>query len=235
MAKKKKNPEAYCLTAFNSLNANRDQWNCGDSDFFRPITRIMYEAVVQSGYDRLDFISERAFQDILECLDKNISLGKCKTITYDHHLSPQFCGRMVMDNPEKYLDNYEDFKKVFYAARQVVLVTKKENSAVASLSQVDQKTGRYIVYKPTDEKYKTIESSFMKHSEKLNNPARSKWDQKNLPENLIVSCELEEVYGGSNKDVIRDLLKYEERYLEKVSDWSNFEAINKLLQEDCNV
>jgi hypothetical protein len=136
-----KNPEKYCRVAYKSLYANRDEW--GTPDAHRPITRIMYDQVFSSGCDKtLGLISERA-----------AALPKSKRCD-DHYLSPQFVGRMVMDNQERFLNNYESFKEVFYLARRTIAVTKPENNALSEFT--NNRSGIYRVYIPTDKKYEAL-------------------------------------------------------------------------------
>ncbi len=41
-------------------------------------------------------------------------------ITWDHYTRPQAQSYMIYDNPEKYLFDYETFRKLFYDARKAV-------------------------------------------------------------------------------------------------------------------
>lgn len=135
-----KNPEKYCRVAWNCLTANKDSW--GDPESFRPITRIMYDQVFCSGYDRtLGLVSKRALE-----------LPKSKRCS-DHYLSPQFIGRMVMDNQERFLNCYENFRKIFYLSRRIIDVTKPENTALSVLTHNAGGADGYSIYEPTDKKY----------------------------------------------------------------------------------
>jgi hypothetical protein len=133
----KKNWEAYCETAFNNMNGNLKNW--GKADYYRPITRTFYINVFDcAGVNHTGFISKNA-----------IDYPKDRTL--DHCLSPQFVGRMIMDNPEKFLSDYELFKNLFWLACSTVTVTKKENT---SLSMLTENNGYdYKVYVPTNLKY----------------------------------------------------------------------------------
>ena len=115
MSKKpKKNWEAYCETAFNNLRSNVKNW--GKEDYYRPITRTFYINVFDcAGINHLGFISENA-------------INNRKQQTLDHCLSPQFIGRMVMDNPDKFLSDLGTFKDLFWRACSTITVTKKENT-----------------------------------------------------------------------------------------------------------
>ena len=111
--KNSKNWKAYCQTTFNSLRANVNNW--GNPDFFRPITRLYYIGVFDCGTsNHLGLISEEALNNPTER-------------TKDHCLSPQFIGRMIMDNPEKYLEDYDIFENLFWLSCSLITVTKEEN------------------------------------------------------------------------------------------------------------
>ena len=71
-----------------------------------------------AGTNPTGFISETALQN---------KLNKEKT-GQDHYLSPQFMGRMILDNQEKYLCNLETYTKMFRIACSTVEVTVDENS-----------------------------------------------------------------------------------------------------------
>jgi hypothetical protein len=71
--------------------------------------------------------------------------------THDHCLSPQFIGRMIMDNPKVYLDNYDNFKRIFWLGCSTITVTKKENTALSLLTVNNGYD--YKVHVPTNLKY----------------------------------------------------------------------------------
>ena len=58
---------------------------------------------------------------------------------------------MIMDNPEIYLENYENFKKMFWLGCSTITVTKKENTSLSLLTDNDGYD--YKVYVPTNLKY----------------------------------------------------------------------------------
>jgi len=138
--KRKKNWEAYCETAFNSMKANIHNW--GKPDFDRPLTRIFYINVFDSGFfNCTKIISENALHNKLS--------GK-KTV-HDHYLSPQFVGRMILDNPEIYLEDFEVFKNLFFLCTKTIVVTAEENNLLSSLTSNDGVD--YVVKVPTYLKY----------------------------------------------------------------------------------
>ena len=135
----KHNAHVYCKLSYNNLKANMQHW--GDPDWTRPLTRIFYNAMFECGKISTGLISEKALHN---------KLIKEKT-THDHYLSPQFMGRMILDNQEKYLSDYETYKEIFYLACSTVEVTVEENS---DLRQFTSNTDNdYKVFVPTDEKY----------------------------------------------------------------------------------
>ena len=118
MTKEIKNPEEYCRTAFNSMKANLYRWGKPETDL-RSLTRIYYVNVHDSGYDPLNYISE-------EAIPYRLNL-QTKKITSDHYTRPQMQSRLIYNNPDKYLSDYDIFKKLFFDARKTVIITKDEN------------------------------------------------------------------------------------------------------------
>jgi len=138
--KKSKNWKSYCQTTFNSLRANVDNW--GNPDFFRPITRLYYIGVFDCGTsNHMGLISHEA-------------LHNPKERTKDHCFSPQFIGRMIMDNPEKYLEDYTIFENLFWTSCSLITVTKEENRQLSMLTENDGID--YKVYVPTNLKYQHL-------------------------------------------------------------------------------
>ena len=174
--KSSKNWKAYCQVAFNALNANIDNW--GDPDFYRPITRLFYEQVFSSGYNHSGLISEEA-------------MNNPEQRTNDHCLSPQFICRMIMDNSEIYLSDYDIFENLFNLARMTICVTKNENKQLSMLTDNDGKD--YRVYVPTDLKYQHL-------GIKLYKKIGSQWkDSVEYDDNIIPAP--------------KDLLNYEKNFL----------------------
>ena len=171
-----KNWKAYCETCFNALNSNIDNW--GNPDFFRPITRSFYEQVFSSGYNHTGLISENAMNNPTKR-------------THDHCLSPQFICRMIMDNSDIYLDNYDIFENLFYLARTSICITKKENKQLSLLTE--NKGIDYKVHIPTNLKYQHL-------GIKLYQKTGARW--KDAVE-----------YGDNIIPAPADLLDYEKRFL----------------------
>ena len=122
----KKDWKAYCETSFHSLKANFHNW--GKPEFYRPITRIYYINVFDSGLCNFTgMISENALQN-------KLNDGK---VVHDHCLSPQFIGRMILDNHEIYLEDYDKFQELFWISCSTVIVTAEENTALSDLTLND--------------------------------------------------------------------------------------------------
>ena len=135
--------QEYCETAFNGLRANVHNW--GKPEFSRPITRIYYIGVFDCGTpNHTGFISEAAYHN---------KLVRGKTV-HDHYLSPQFVGRMILDNPDTYLQDFEVFRDIFWKSCATVVVTAGENIRLSSLTTNDGND--YKVSVPTDEKYASL-------------------------------------------------------------------------------
>ena len=101
----KKNSFSYCEGSYLSLKATMHKW--GDPNWTRFLTRIFYNSMFGAGTNPTGFISEAALQN---------KLKKEKTCQ-DHYLSPQFMGRMILDNQEKYLCDLETYTKMFKTNR----------------------------------------------------------------------------------------------------------------------
>ena len=97
----KKNSYSYCEGSYLSLKATMHKW--GDPNWTRFLTRIFYNSMFGAGTNPTGFISESALQN---------KLNKEKTCQ-DHYLSPQFMGRMILDNQEKYLSDLETYTEIF--------------------------------------------------------------------------------------------------------------------------
>ena len=136
----KKDWKAYCKTSFNALKSNLEDW--GKPEFYRPITRIYYINVFDCGLSNFTgLVSEKALEN---------KLNK-KKVVYDHCLSPQFIGRMILDNPDKYLTDYSVFKSLFWESCKTVMVTQEENFALAALTENNGQDYKVLV--PTNKKY----------------------------------------------------------------------------------
>ena len=139
----------YSRVAFEALKANQQLWATGDQDAQRAVTKIYYDLVFSSGYNRTGLISEAAVTAKLNG----------KKVTEDHFLSPQFLARLIMDTPDPFLTNYKAFEKLFAQARQVIVVTPAENKALSQLTT--NLNGQFIVHIPTVHKYQHLNMNLM--------------------------------------------------------------------------
>ena len=181
-SKIKKDWKAYCKTSFNALSANIENW--GIPEFYRPITRIYYINVFDCGLSNFSgLISENALTNKVNG----------KKVVHDHCLSPQFIGRMIMDNPDKYLKNYSDFESIFWESCKTILVTQEENFALAALTE--NNGDDYKIYVPTDKKYNHLNINL--HFRPNRN---GRWSETvHLDTNMI--------------DTPKNLLEYEKQYI----------------------
>ena len=118
MTRAPKNPDEYCLTAFNSMKANFYRWEKPET-CIRSMTRIFYVNVHDSGKDAIGLISK-------EAMKYKIESSKKKT-TDDHYTRPQAQAYMIYDQPDKYLSDYDEFRKIFFDARKTITLTKEQN------------------------------------------------------------------------------------------------------------
>lgn len=180
----KKNWKSYCEVAFNDLRANLAKW--GDEDCSRPITRGFYIRVFDlAQVNHMGLISEQA-------------LNNPKQRTHDHYLSPQFIGRMIMDNPNPYLEDYELFENLFWLACSTITVTKAENKQLSLLT--DNKQQNYKVLVPTDLKYKHLGINLYEAKNQIKRGHR--WNLNTVSE-----------YVYDKLPAPSDLLEYERRFL----------------------
>lgn len=147
--------EIYCQIAFNCLKANLYLWKLypNDKDVLRGVTRPYYDLVhslsIPSGFITIKALEEK----------RNDSKWiLCK----DHCYSPQFIARMIMDNPEIYLEDYEKFKKLFYIACTTIDITPEENRALSLLTS--NRGNGYKIYVPTDKKYQHLNIQLVKRN-----------------------------------------------------------------------
>lgn len=173
---------AYCETTFNSLRANLGNW--GRPEFARPITRIYYIGVFDTGTPNpTGLISENAL--------KNKSLKK--KVVHDHCLSPQFISRMILDNPRTYLSSIEEFQQIFLLSCQTIVVTAEENLELSYLTSNDGVD--YQVKVPTHMKYNHLGIKLYKRPDNT-----IRWN-KSVP------------YDTNILDVPDELKEYEKKFL----------------------
>ena len=147
----KKDWTKYATVAFEAMKANITLWATGDPDTQRAVTKIYYDLVFSSGYQKTGLVSEGAV-----ALHK---AGKGKQNDDDHILSPQFVARMIMDEPQVWLTDLKKFTQLFGVCRQTILVTSTENHQLRQLTKNDRNT--YTVAVPTDKKYAFLNINLM--------------------------------------------------------------------------
>lgn len=144
--------KAYCETTYNSLRSNIHNW--GKPEFARPITRIYYIGVFDCGTPNpTGFISETAFNNKI----------KGKKTVHDHYLSPQFIGRMILDDPDNYLSDFSVFQSLFWKSCSTIVVTAEENIELSKLTL--NENDEYKVFVPTDKKYSHLGIKLYKRPE----------------------------------------------------------------------
>jgi hypothetical protein len=177
--------EVYAEGTFNNMRANAHNWERSFDDK-RKISRDFYYGVFDAGNPNpTDLISEKALENQL---NRRTSLN-----TWDHYHCPQFVGRMIMSNQEKYLTDYEEFKKIFLVCTQQIRVTKKENDALSFLTEPDKEDYKVLV--STNLKYNHLGINLYKRQE-----GKSRWKNSDPVDSNIL-------------EVPEDLLEYEMRYL----------------------
>ena len=184
--KQKYRVETYCRIAFNNLKVNMDEWfiHRGCKDTVRAITHSFYNTVhslsVPSGLISVEAVEKKKI---------NPQWALCK----DHCYSPQFIGRMIMDNPDKYLKNYSNFESIFWDSCKTILVTQEENLSLAALT--DNDGDDYKIYVPTNKKYNHLDINLHFRPNKS-----GRWSETvPLDTNII--------------DTPKDLLEYERQYI----------------------
>ena len=177
--------EVYAEGTFNNMRANAHNWERSFDDK-RKISRDFYYGVFDAGNPNpTDLISEKALENQL---NRRASFN-----TWDHYHCPQFVGRMIMSNQEKYLTDYEEFKKIFLVCTQQIRVTKKENDALSFLTEPDKEDYKVLV--STNLKYNHLGINLYKRQE-----GKSRWKNSDPVDSNIL-------------EVPEELLEYEMRYL----------------------
>jgi len=130
---------------FDAMNGVLHHWNGADSRTQRYMTRLLYDAVFCSGQpNKTGYISSAAL----------VNKRKKKRVTLDHFLSPQFIARMIYDNPDRWLTDLEEFKKLFYKCCATIEVVPQENIALSKLTE--NKDGEFKILVPTHKKYEYL-------------------------------------------------------------------------------
>ena len=163
--KQKYRVETYCRIAFNALKANVDEWfskrNCKDTT--RAITHSFYNTVhslsIPSGLISVQAVEKKRQEP---------EWALCK----DHCYSPQFVGRMIMDNSDKYLNDYDLYRELFIMACTTIIVTPEENRSLSFLTS--NRNNEFKIYAHTDQKYQHLNIQLLEKAEGL------KWYNKDM-------------------------------------------------------
>ena len=189
MPRVKKDWRNYAEVSYNALKSNIEAWKNGNKDFIRCISRIYYINVFDTGvFNYTGLVSEQA-------------LSFPKESTYDHCFRPQLIGRMIMDNPEKYLSDYETFEKLFFLSCMVVKVTKDENRLLSL--QTDNRSKEYKILTPTNRLYETVGIELYKDIGK-NHYLHVGFD-------ISLNCSEEDM--EEYQELFNDLLEYEKKFM----------------------
>ena len=141
----KERVETYGRIAFNALKANVGEWfanrNCKNT--VRATTHSFYNTVhslsIPSGLISVNAVKKK---------NKEPEWA----LTKDHCYSPQFVGRMIMDNSDLYFSNYELYRQLFLTACTTIIITPEENRALSFLTS--NRNNEFVIKAHTDVKYK---------------------------------------------------------------------------------
>lgn len=139
--KKRKNWEEYCAISYREMKSIVDLWEDPNFDS-RPLTRSYYIKVFDCA--QVNFTGLASENAIKNKINR-------KKVVYDHCLSPQFVARMILDNPDIYLKDYESFKQIFWESCKTIMVTQDENFMLSYLTENDGHS--YKIKVPTHLKY----------------------------------------------------------------------------------
>jgi hypothetical protein len=185
-SKQKYRVETYGRIAFNNLKANVHEWfayrNCKDT--VRAVTHSFYNTVhslsIPSGLISVEAVEKKKLEP---------EWALCK----DHCYSPQFIGRMIMDNSDKYLSDYDLYEKLFIMACTTIIITPEQNRSLSFLTS--NRNSDFKIYAHTDKKYQHLNIQLVK---KMNG---TKWYEK-------------DVQPASNYiETPKELLEYETQFL----------------------
>jgi len=185
----------YCMIAFNSLKEFGKYWHI--PEWKRPLSKIVYDNVFHSTNLHTGFITRGSLNKRIEYeknpkFDKKTGKKKPFQPCFDHYLSPQFVGRMIMDNPSAYLEDFDVFKNIFTLMTSVVETTNPENTKLRQLTS--NKGGNYKVFASTDTKYEVAEIELLKRPK-----GETSWIKATITDDKLYFP--------------KDLIEYEKRFL----------------------
>jgi hypothetical protein len=169
--------EVFARKTFLAMNAVLPEWKDSCNEGKRSSTRFLYDQVFCVGEpNKTGYISIEAMT----------AKRKGNKTTKDHCLSPQFVARMIYDNPDVWLTNFDKFKSLFLMCCQTIEVTPQENKKLSKLTE--NRNGQFVIHVPTHKKYEHL-NIILFH-----------------PEKGVVSDVFDDL-------VPRELLDYEKQYL----------------------
>jgi hypothetical protein len=163
--KQKERIEEYCNYQFVTMKANVERWFAkrNDKDRVRSITHGFYNTVhslsVPSGLISVEAVNKKKQEP---------EWALCK----DHCYSPQFIGRMIMDNSDKYLNDYNLYRKLFIMTCTTIIVTPEENRRLSLLTC--NRNNDFKIYAHTDKKYEHLNIQLVEKAEGV------KWYMKDM-------------------------------------------------------
>ena len=112
----------FADSAFSCMNALKHKFYSEIPEEGDSLRRVLYGQV--HGFKGAGIWSE--------CISENVKMGE--TSSYDHYLSPLQVADFIYRNSEIYLENFDEFKKIFRLCCQTHKVTPKENKELSNLN-----------------------------------------------------------------------------------------------------
>ena len=94
----------------------------------------------------------------------------------DTALSPQFVARMIYDQPEIWLSEYEKFKQLFFICCQTIQITRTENDVLKNFTS--NNNNNFVILVPTLRKYEEA-------GIRLYDQTQTRFVQNNIFEELV--------------------------------------------------
>jgi hypothetical protein len=90
------------------------------------VHRLYYDSIQRHRHRFTGYVSKNAMK-------------KNANTTYDHFSMPQWIARLILDNDDVYLSDFEKFNDIFKFSLQTIKVTKEENKKLSSQTPVIKK------------------------------------------------------------------------------------------------
>ena len=115
--------ESFANVAYHAMRGASPLWEYSDSDTKISMTRLFYDQIFSSGNPyKTGYISSSAL---------NAKRERKKTCN-EHCLSPQFVARMIYDNPDVWLSDFEKFKDKIISKFNFVIIDRIPNTEIIS-------------------------------------------------------------------------------------------------------